>query len=105
MTLCNQKQTQGFNEGGLTHTRHTTDTESKRFARMRQQAREQFICQHSIRWQCGLEQGNGLGHGTALNRRLTLQHTLHEVFRIQPNAFLICSSTSLALAGMGVPGP
>ena len=72
---------------------------------MGQQSREQFIRLHTMCRQSGLEQGDGLGHGTALNRRLALRHTLHEVLRAQPRAFLICSKTSLALAGMGVPGP
>ncbi|MEY4469844.1 MAG: hypothetical protein RIT20_185, partial [Pseudomonadota bacterium] len=63
-------------------------------------------------------QGDGLGHGAALHRRGAVQQTLQQLVRRhaelpgsdlgaggQPTAFLICSSTSLALAGIGVPGP
>jgi hypothetical protein len=45
---------------------------------MWQQASEQFIRQHTICWQRGLEQGDGLGHGAALNRIVSLQHALNE---------------------------
>jgi hypothetical protein len=46
---------------------------------MRQQAREQLIGHQAIGWQSGLEQGNRLGHGAALNRTLSLQYTLNKV--------------------------
>ena len=53
----------------------------------------------------GLQQRDGFGHGTALLSRWALQQPLDQLGRIHPMAFLICSNTSLALTGIGVPGP
>ena len=51
------------------------------------------------------EQGDGFGHGAALHRRRALHHPLQKRRRGHATALRICSSTSFALAGIGVPGP
>jgi len=51
------------------------------------------------------EQSNGLGHRASLNERVALHNLIEQIGWIQANAFLMFSSTSLALAGIGVPGP
>ena len=75
-------------------------------------SREQLIGLDAVVGAGGFEQRDGLGHGAALHRRSAVQQTLQQLIRRQANvpsnqatAFLICSSTSLALAGIGVPGP
>ena len=47
----------------------------------------------------------GALYSDELLRGIARQHGLFQVSRIHAKAALICSSTSLALAGIGVPGP
>jgi hypothetical protein len=85
----------------------------QRFAGMRQHGCQQLIGLGAVVCAGGLQQRDGLGHGTALHSGIAvhdafqqrwLNRCVHNHWR-QAMALRICSSTSLALAGMGVPGP
>ena len=106
MPLANQVQAQGFNEGGLAHARHAADAQTERLARVGQQRREQLICLRAVIGAGGFEQRDRFGHGAALQGAIAPHNAALDRFRGHAaTALRICSSTSLALAGMGVPGP
>jgi hypothetical protein len=78
----------------------------KALAGVRQQGGEQLVGLRAVVGPGGLQQGDGLGHGAALHGRAAVHDALQPVARNHVQCALrICSSTSLALAGIGVPGP
>ena len=91
-------------KGGGT-TRNGRDSESKRLTGVRQQRAQQFVALRLVLRARRLQQRDGFGHGAALHRRRTVQDAFDETCLNHPRAFRICSRTSLALKGMGVPGP
>jgi len=106
--LPDQVQAQRFNEGGLAHARHAADAQAKGAPGVRQHGGQQFVGLQAVVGTRRFEQRDRLGHGAALRWRLAVQQALQDLVRAheaQPWAFLICSSTSLALATIGVPGP
>ena len=115
VALRDQRQTKRFNEGGLAHAGNTADANAKRLAGVRQQLGEQLVALRTVIGARGLQQGDALGHGAALHHGVlpqdarqpvvaALHHGPFSLFA-QAWAARICSNTSLALAGMGVPGP
>ena len=105
MAQANQIQAQRLDEGGLAHAGHAADAESERFAGVGQQLREQLVALRAVIDAGRFEQRDGFGHGTALHDSIAMQHALQQRAWVHATALRICSSTSLALAGMGVPGP
>ena len=73
----NQVQTQGLNEGGLAHTRHTADAQAKRLAGVRQQGREQFIGLRAVVGAGRFQQRDGFGDGAALGNPATHNRVKH----------------------------
>ena len=78
MTQTDQVQPQSFDESALAHPRHATDAQTKRAAGVRQQRGEQGIALFAVIGSGGLQQGDGLGHGTALAHGLMPQQVLLE---------------------------
>ena len=81
-------------------------------AGVRQQRVQQRVGARAVVGAGRLEQRDGLGQRAALRRAGRAAHGIEQrlvgVGQHQapaPTDFLICSSTSLALAGIGVPGP
>jgi hypothetical protein len=102
--LLDQVQAQRFNEGGLAHARHAADAQAEDLPGVRQQRREQFIGLRPVVGPGGFQQRDGFGNGAALGRAIGTKNARGEV-HFAAIALRICSSTSLALAGIGVPGP
>jgi hypothetical protein len=73
MTLSDQKQAQGLNEGAFTHAGHTTQTQPKCTTGVGQHGREQVVSPCSMIGPGGFQQGDGLGHAATLNHRIPLQ--------------------------------
>ena len=98
-------QAQRLDKGGLAHAGHAADAQTKRFAGVGQQRCEQFVALRAVIGAGRFEQRDGFGHGAALHGSIAMQHALQQRAWVHATALRICSSTSLALAGMGVPGP
>ena len=116
--LTDQVQAQGFNEGAFANAWHAADAQAERSACLGQQLREQSVGLLAMIRARGLQQCDGLGHAATLHRRATVHDGVKQrggsqrahghalgLDQAAPKALRICSSTSLALAGMGVPGP
>jgi hypothetical protein len=107
---ADQVQAQRLDEGALAHARHAADAQAQRLAGVRQQRGQQRIGLRAVVGAGRFEQGDGLGDGAApghapSRRQARIGHVRHSAGDSCPWAFRICSSTSLALAGIGVPGP
>ncbi|MCY1552938.1 hypothetical protein D9M68_893720 [compost metagenome] len=105
MAQADEIQTQRFDESALAHAGHAADTQPEGLPRVRQQRRQQLVSQCAVIGAGRFEQRDGLGHGAALHGASAGQHAGLQLGRNHASAFLICSSTSFALAGIGVPGP
>ena len=121
VALGDQEQAQGFDEGALADAGHARQADAQRTPRRGQQCVEQRVGACTVVRPRALQQRDGLGHGAALHRPgraddAVVQglvgfgqgHSRRGVdMGIQTAAAwaLICSSTSLALTGIGVPGP
>ena len=79
VAFANKKKAQGFDEGGLTHPWHTTDTQTKRLTTVRQHRCQQGIGQHTVVVAGGLQQSNRLGHGAALLDGVTVAQGLQQL--------------------------
>ena len=105
MALADQVQAQCLDEGALAHAGHAADAQSESAAGVRQKPGQQRIGLLAVVGAGGLQQRDGLGHGTALDGGTARDDAGLDLLRRHATAFLICSSTSFALAGIGVSGP
>jgi hypothetical protein len=105
VALLDQMQAQGLDKGGFAHAGHTADAEAKTLAGVRQQRGQQRIALGAVVGAGGFEQGDGLGDGAALLGGAAMQDAVENRRRDHATALRICSNTSFALAGIGVPGP
>jgi hypothetical protein len=74
MPFADQEQTERLDKGGLANTRHTTDADTERIAASREQACQQLIGLSPMIGTGRFEQRDGLGHGPALHRRVTINN-------------------------------
>ena len=113
--LLDQEQAQRLDEGALADARHAGDAEAERAAGVRQQRVQQLVGARAVVGARRLEQRDRLGHARGAapapaararrrHQRLVGGCSMRRAQRCC-RALRICSSTSLALAGIGVPGP
>jgi hypothetical protein len=113
-----EMQAERLDEGRLADPGHSRDAEAKRIARRRRQRGQERIRARAMVGAARLEQRDRLGDGTSLRLRRGREHLVEQRLVVGrqhrggaafPQAACsdrwICSSTSLALAGIGVPGP
>jgi len=112
VALVDQQQSQRFDEGRFADTGHARDAEAKGLAGAGQQRRQQLVGLRAMVGTGRFEQRDRLGDRAALrhagridDRTFERLHGVQHGASQPATAARICSSTSLALAGMGVPGP
>lgn len=81
VALPDQVQAQRLYESAFAHARHATDAQAERTAGVRQHGCEQLVGQDAVVHTRRFEQGDGLGHGTALHRCGAVQQALQQFVR------------------------
>ena len=119
MAGADQLQAERLDEGRLADAGHSRNADPERVARRRRQRGQQSVGALAVVGAARLEQGDRLGDratlrlarraSTLLRRTWSSRGSIATRPGVQAwaaaSARLICSSTSLALAGIGVPGP